>query len=205
MEELDFKYFRGLVYRATTYDTPLLVWPNTRPGRFNDPADRTIAQYCSLDPAAAIAEMVRHENLRDPSDARHLRTNIWQMRIGEGAVVDLSSPARAGAQGIEWESLVDEGWALCQEVGREIQGANGRGIVSPSAALPGSYSFTLFGARSQIAWEASPSLGIQIPARLVMRSHPGKDLVNSVRFFGDPYPGHVELPELAQVLGAGLS
>lgn len=188
MGQLAFKRARGVVYRATTYDTCLWVSPNSRPGRWNDPAEATVAQYCTLDIPSAIAEMVRSENLREVEEARELRVSVWELRVGEGAIVDYSTPERAGGQGFSWDSLVADAWEECQAEGRRIVANGGRGVLAPSAALPRGLTLTLFGPRTEIAWSAEPSLSIQVPARHVLRGEPGDGLVRDTRFFGDPYP-----------------
>jgi len=188
MGGLAFKRARGVVYRATTYDTCLWVSPNSRPGRWNNPEDGTVAQYCALDVAGAIAEMVRSEDLRDVESARELRVSVWEMRIDEGAVVDYSSPSLSAEQGFEWEALVSNEWRHCQDEGGRIAAEGGRGVLAPSAALPQSVTLTLFGPRTEIAWSAEPSLSIQVPARHILRGAPGDGLVRDTRFFGNPYP-----------------
>lgn len=188
MTGVTFKQARGVVYRATTYDTCLWVSPNSRAGRWNNPEDGTIAQYCTLDVASAIAEMVRSENLREREDAQELRVSIWEMRIDEGAVVDYSTPELAEKQGFDWKALVSDSWVECQAEGRRIVAEGGRGIVAPSAALPQGLTLTVFGPRTEIAWSAEPNLSIQVPARHILRGAPGDGVVRDARFFGDPYP-----------------
>jgi RES domain-containing protein len=188
LSDIVFKRCRGVAYRATTYDTPLWVSPNSRPGRWSHPEDGTIAQYCTLDIPSAIAEMVRYEDLRDVEEARELQVDIWELRIDEGAIADYSTPARAGEQGVAWESLVSDSWDDCQAEGRRIVDAGGRGVLAPSAALPQGVTLTLLGPRTEIAWRAEPSLSIQIPARHVATGAPGDHLVRYTRFFGDDYP-----------------
>jgi RES domain-containing protein len=188
MGEIAFKRCRGVAYRATTYDTPLWVSPNSRPGRWSHPEDDTIAQYCTLDVASAVAEMVRYENLREIDDARELRVSVWELRIDEGAIADYSTPARATAQGADWEQLVSDSWKGCRAEGQRIIEEGGRGVVSPSAALPQGVALTLFGPRTEIAWQAEPSLSIQVPARRILHGAPGDHLVGDTRFFDDPYP-----------------
>jgi RES domain-containing protein len=188
MNEIEFKRGRGVVYRATTYDTPLWVSPNSRPGRWNHPEDGTIAQYCALDVASAMAEMVRYENLREIDDARELRVSIWELRIDEGAIADYSTPERTSKQGVDWSSLLSDSWSYCQAEGRRILAEGGRGVLAPSAALPQGVALTLFGPRTEIAWKVEPSLSIQIPARHILHGAPGDGLVRATRFFGDPYP-----------------
>jgi RES domain-containing protein len=188
MEDIVFKRCKGVAFRATTYDTPLWVSPNSRPGRWSHPEDGIVAQYCTLDVASAIAEMVRCENLRRPDEARELRVNIWELRIDEGAIADYSAPERTAKQGFLWEPLIADAWDECQAEGRRIVEAGGRGVLAPNVALPQSISLTLFGPRTEIAWEAEPSLSIQVPARHILRGAPGDHLVGDTRFFGDTYP-----------------
>lgn len=183
-----FHHGRGVVFRATTYDTPLWVSPNSRPGRWNDPDDATVAQYFALDVASALAEMVRSEDLRDLEAARELRVTVWELRVREGAIVDYTSAARAAEQGFDWGSLLADDWARCQAEGRRVAGAGARGILAPSAALSGGRTLTLFGPRTEIAWGAEPSLSIQIPARRIMRGQPADGLVRDTRFFGAAHP-----------------
>jgi RES domain-containing protein len=200
LDRFSFSHFRGIAYRATSYDTPLWPSPNRRPGRWSHPDDGTIAQYCTLDAAAPLAEFVRHEDLRDDADAAELRLSLWQLRLMEGAIVDLSTPAKASGQEVDWADLVADDWSACQQLGREIVAAGGRGVVAPCAALPGSLSMTVFGARSEIAWSAERRLAVQVPAREISKGAPGTGLVRSARFFGEPYPDDVPLAAVAHML-----
>lgn len=188
MGEVAFKRCRGVAYRVTTYDTPLWVSPNSRPGRWSHPEDGTVAQYCTLDVASAIAEMVRYENLREIDEARELQVNVWELRIDEGAIADYSTPARTTRQGFAWEPLISDSWDECHAEGLRIMNAGGRGVLAPSAAFPQGVALTLFGPRTEIAWRTEPNLSIQIPARHILRGAPGEHLVRYTRFFDDPYP-----------------
>lgn len=188
MGEVSFKRCRGVVYRATTYDTPLWVSPNSRPGRWSHPENETVAQYCTLDPASAIAEMVRYEDLRDVGEASELRVDVWELRVDEGAIVDLSTPERVKRQGFAWEPLVSDSWDRCQAEGLRITSLGARGVLAPSAALPRGVTLTLFGPRTEIDWNAEPSLSIQVPARQIVCGAPGRHLVEETRFFGGAYP-----------------
>lgn len=204
MGNIAFKRCRGVVYRATTYDTPLWVSPNTRPGRWNHPEDDTVAQYCSLDVASAIAEMVRGQDLRNVNDAQELRVSVWELRIDEGAIVDYSTPDQTANQGFTWESLIANSWDDCRKEGLRIEHAGGRGVLAPSAALPRSLALTLFGPRTEISWRAEPRLSIQIPARHIVRGAPGNGLVRDTRFFGDAYPDVAPI-EAEQFFGINLA
>jgi RES domain-containing protein len=185
---LRFRRGRGVVFRATTYDTPLWVSPNSRQGRWSHPQDAAIAQYTALDVAGAIAEMVRSEELRNYEEARELRVSVWELRIDEGAIADFSTPSAAEQQGVNWRDLLADDWTECQTVGTEIVSGGGRGVLAPSASLPGSRCLTLFGPRTEIAWSADPRLAIQVPARHILRGEPGRGIVRDTRFFGDPHP-----------------
>src|SRR4051794_1789491 len=136
MAEIAFKRARGVVYRATTYDTCLWVSPSSRTGRWNNPQTGTISQYCTLDVASALAEMVRSEDLRDVEDARELSVSIWELRVDEGAVVDYSTPSFAENQGFTWDALVSDEWGPCQAEARRLIAEGARGVLAPSAALP---------------------------------------------------------------------
>lgn len=188
MAETAFKRARGVVYRATTYDTCLWVSPNSRSGRWNSPQTGAISQYCTLDVASALAEMVRSEDLRDVDEARELSVSVWELRIDEGAVVDYSSPSRAENQGFEWGALISDDWGACQAEATRLMAAGARGVLAPSAALPQGLTLTLFGPRTEIAWSVEPSLSIQIPARHILRGAPGDGLVRDTRLFGEAYP-----------------
>lgn len=188
MGDIAFKRARGVVYRATTYDTCLWVSPNSRSGRWNSPQTGAISQYCTLDVASALAEMVRSEDLREVEDARELLVSIWELRIDEGAVVDYSTPSLAASQGFDWEALISDDWSACQAEGRRLMNGGARGVLAPSAALPQGVTLTLFGPRTEIAWSVEPSLSIQIPARHILRGAPGDGLVRDTRFFEEPYP-----------------
>jgi len=195
-----FTQFRGIAYRATSYDTPLWVFPNRRRGRWNDPDDQIISQYCSLDAAAPFAEFVRHEDLRDVRDAAEVRLSIWQLQLMEGAIVDLSTRESASKQDVAWEGLLADDWAACQQTARDILAAGGRGVIAPCAALPGSVSLTLFGARSEIGWSAERRLAIQVPAREMSRGAPGAGVVRSTRFFGMTYPADATVASIGHLL-----
>jgi len=188
MADIAFKRARGVVYRATTYDTCLWVSPNSRSGRWNDPQAGTISQYCTLDVASALAEMVRSENLREVEEASELSVSVWELRIDEGAVVDYSAPSLAEDQGFEWDALVSDQWEPCQAEARRLIAGGARGVIAPSAALPQGVTLTLFGPRTEIAWPVDQSLSTQTPARHILRGAPGDGLVRDTRFFNETYP-----------------
>jgi RES domain-containing protein len=176
----------GIAYRATSYDVPLWSHPNRRSGRWNI-AGNGCTQYFCLDANAPFAEILRHEDLRTQADAATYTTTIWQLRIDEGAVVDYSSFGRSEAAGFPAEALVEDDHERCQAEATWLRSRGIRGLLSPSAALPGSVNLTLFGPRVAIAWDASVSLASTIPAGRLTTGHPPGDLVSRVRYFGQPH------------------
>jgi RES domain-containing protein len=186
-----FSRFSGRAYRCTSYDTPLWASPNRRPGRWSRPSERTCAQYLALDPAAPLAEYLRAERLRDAQIAQEIRISLWELKIDQGAILDLSSPERAQGQGVDWNDLLSDDWTVCQRLAADIQADGGAGVVAPSTALPGSLTLVLFGPRSEIRWDMKPVLSIQVPARCLMTGAPGEGVLRGVRHFGDPYPAEI--------------
>lgn len=176
----------GIAYRATSYDVPLWARPNRRSGRWNIAGDGC-TQYMCLDVNAPFAEVLRHEELRTEAESATYTTTIWQLKVDEGAVADYSSFERSEAAGFPAEALVEDDHERCQAEAAWLKSHGIRGLLSPSAALPGSVSLTLFGPRVAIAWNAPVSLASTMPASRLTTGHPPKGLVSRVRHFGQPH------------------
>lgn len=191
----------GIAYRATSYDVPLWSRPNRRSGRWNIAGDGC-TQYMCLDTSAPFAEVLRQEDLRTEPEAATYSTTIWQLRVDEGAIADYSSFERAEAAGFPAEALVEDDHERCQAEAQWLKSHGIRGLLSPSAALPGSTSLTLFGSRVAIAWDAAVSLASTVPAGKVVTGHPPRGLVAQVRYYGEPHSGLVtHLAAAAHVRG----
>lgn len=188
----------GIAYRATSYDVPLWARPNRRSGRWNIAGDGC-TQYLCLDTEAPFAEVLRHEDLRSEAAAAMYQTTIWQLRVDEGAVVDYSTFERAEKAGFPPEALVDDDQERCQAEAAWLRGHGVLGLLTPSAALPGSVNLTLFGPRVAIAWDAAVSLASTMPAAKLVTGHPPKGLVSRVRYFGQ---AHARLLEYRAVRAA---
>jgi len=178
----------GIAYRATTYDVPLWVSPNRRDGRWNH-AGAACTQYLSLDPAAPYAELLRAEDLRTERDAQLLRMTLWQLRIADGAIVDYSTFEKAEAAGFPPEALIDDDQERCRAEAEFLRAHGVRGLLSPSAALPGSVSLTLFGPRVAVGWATAPALASMVPVQRLATGGPPPGLVARVRFHGRPHDG----------------
>jgi RES domain-containing protein len=183
--------FTGVVYRATTYDVPLWVSPNRRDGRWNLAGDGCTQYFC-LDATAPHAEMIRGENLRTEAEVRTFRTILWQLRVDEGAIVDYSTFDKADAVGFEPAALVDDDHERCQVEAQRLKSLGAQGVLSPSAALPGSINLTVFGARAPIAWTTTVSLASSIPVQRLSEGSAPPGLVNQVRFYDQAHPLLVE-------------
>lgn len=178
----------GTVFRATTYDVPLWVNPNRRGGRWNR-AGREMTQYTCLDAEAPYAEMIRAENLRTEAEARTFQIVLWQLKIDEGAVVDYSSFDKAEAAGFPPEALVDDDHERCRAEADHLRTLGVGGILSPSAALPGSANLTLFGARVPIDWTTTVTLASMVPAQRLSKGFAPPGLVERVRYYGEAHAG----------------
>lgn len=175
-----------VVYRATSYDVPVRVSENRRAGRWNFARGGTV-QYTCLDVEAPFAEMLRHEGLRSEEDAATFRTTLWQLRVNEGVVVDYSTFEKAAQAGFPPEALVDDDLEACQNEAQRLAGLGAGGVLSPSAALPGSVNLTLFGQRVPIQWEAEVQISSAIPVQRLVTGHPPEGLVSRIRHYGETH------------------
>lgn len=176
----------GEAYRATSYDVPLWVDDNRRSGRWNV-AHQGSTQYLCLNAEAPLAEALRHEDLRTEPEAALYRTTVWQLQLEEGAIVDYGTFEKAEVAGLPAAALVDDDHARCQAEANWLQGHGVRGLLSPSAALPGSTNLTLFGPRVALNWGATVKLGSTIRAQRLTTGAPPAGLVARTRYFDDPH------------------
>lgn len=179
------------VYRATSYDVPLRVATNRRSGRWNIAGAGSV-QYLCLDAQAPFAEKIRHEDLRSEEEVGTYTVALWELEVNEGVVVDYSTFEKAEDAGFPPDALVDDDHERCQKEAQRLIGLGARGVLSPSAALPGSVNLTLFGQRVEVRWGAKPGVASAVPAQKLVTGHPPTGLAARVRFVGDPHPLLVE-------------
>lgn len=182
-----FIHCKSVAYRATSYDVPLWVNANRRNGRWNIAGQRP-TQYMTLDAQAPFAEILRHEDLRTEEAASHYSSTIWQLQVDDGLIVDYSTFELADAAGFDAEALINDDHERCQAEAQWLAGEGARGLLSPSAALPGSIGLTLFGARVCVPWNTTTELASSIPAQRLTTGHPPSGLTTKVRYFGQPEP-----------------
>ena len=181
----------AIVYRSADWDTPWRVGPNRGAGRYNR-AGSDPTQYLSEHPLAVFAERLRSLGRAAVADLETIRWRCWAMevRTDDLTVIDLDA---APAYGITPEELVGDDWGPCQELADRRRAAGDRGLIIPSAALPGTKNIVLFEPRV-----ASPFLlpavdpAVDSPtAHTAEQSVAPSEVVPLVRWIGDPHSGLV--------------
>jgi RES domain-containing protein len=152
-------------------------------------------QYLSLDAEAPYADVLRHEDLRSEDEASRYSTTLWQLQIDADLIVDYRTFELADAAGFDARALVDDDHTRCQKEAQWLIGQGARGLLSPSAALPGSVSLTLFGPRVHVPWRTRVELASSIPAQKLATGHPPLGLTSRVRYFGQPEPRFLQYLE----------
>lgn len=127
--------------------------------------------------------------LRDEREASLLRVSLWEVELHESAIADYSTFELAEAAGFPPEALVDDDHERCRKEAQHLAGHGARGVLAPSAALPGTTSLTLFGPRVEVAWATCAKLSTEVPVRRIGgKGAPPADLLDRVRQYGDPHP-----------------
>src|SRR4051794_1200708 len=153
------------------------------------------AQYMALEPLGAWAELVRYENIRGNARAEQYRRRLWLVFVRETDIADLSSFDHYEACGFDPRIAVGP-HADCQDIADELRAAGYRGVLSPSAALPGATNLTLFGARFEKVllggldrWPNTHP-GLKAPCSLVVEGNPPEQLVTETVFDDSPHDGY---------------
>jgi RES domain-containing protein len=176
--------YEGMAFRYSDYDTPFWVRPNSTSGRWHVPADGA-TQYLSLSVEAAWAELIRAEELRTEDEVTLIRMPMWVADLHVAKIADYGDFDKAKAAGFSPEALIDDNYTFCQEEGQRLRGLGFKGVIAPSAALPGSTNLTLFGPRVAASWESPPILASSIPTHQIAVGSPPAGIVGRVRFRGE--------------------
>ncbi len=184
--------YDDVAFRWSDYDTPLWARPNSGTLRWNR-AGTSPTQYLSLTTDGAWAELIRAEGLRTIGELRLVSMPMWVLRVRERHLADYSTFEKAEAAGFPPEALVEEDYERCEVEADRLRVANFRGVIAPSAALPGAVNLTLFGRRLSVEWDFPEAslLASFVPAKQLAVGHPPEELLGHVRHRGDAH-GHLE-------------
>ncbi len=179
-----------VAYRWSDYDTPLWARPNSSAQRWNRTREAP-TQYLSLSPEGAWAELIRTEDLTSAAAVHLVSMPLWVLHVRETHVADCATFERAEAAGFPPEALVAEDRERCRAEATRLREHGFRGVLAPSAALPGSVNLTLFGARLAVAWECDEDrrLAAFVPVRQLAIGRPPDDLLPRVRRRGISHAG----------------
>lgn len=180
--------YDDVAFRWSDYDVPLWTRPNTSPLRWNR-AGQDATQHLSLTPEGSWAELIRAERLRTPEELRLVSMPMWVLRVRETNLADYSTFERAAAAGFPPEALVQEDYERCEAEAERLRGLGFRGVLAPSAALPGAVNLTLFGPRLAIPWDYPEAslMASFVPAKRLAIGRPPDELLPLVRQQGEPY------------------
>jgi hypothetical protein len=101
----------------------------------------------------------------------------------------------AAEHGIAAESLVAEDYTATQELARRLRASGSPGLVAPSAALPGTSTVVLFGAKVLCPYLYRAVDPEQEPTAHIADAAPAPEVASLVRRRGDD---HQSLTEWAQ-------
>lgn len=110
-------------------------------------------QYLSSTPAGAWAEFIRQFGIEDYKDLAQIRRTFYAFLIDETEIADLTG--LESGEGADRRLLAhltgDRGADLeaCRELAEDLANDGYRGLLAPSAALPGARNLALFGPRSE--------------------------------------------------------
>jgi RES domain-containing protein len=153
------------------------------------------AQYCSLETDGAWAELVRWEGIRAEADRREYRARLWQLWPEEKDIADLSMFDLIDACGLDPAIFVDDDHTGCQALANELRAAAYRGVLAPSASLPGVVNLTLFGVRRELYGRPAdvnnlrPDLYVTVNLAADL-SPPPDHILRVARYYGDPHLGY---------------
>lgn len=182
--------YDDVAFRWSDYDVALWARPNTSDLRWNT-AHSSPTQYLSLTTDGSWAELIRAEELRSTEELRLVSMPMWVLRVRETKIADYSTFEKAEAAGFPPEALVDEDYTRSQAEADRLRTAGFRGVLAPSAALPGAVNLTLFGSRLSVEWDfPEPSLLASfVPSKQLAVGRPPDELLAQVRHRGAPHSG----------------
>jgi hypothetical protein len=149
----------------------------------------------SLDPTAAWAEFIRREEIRDEDRRRAAHRHLWRVTVEEQDIADLSTFEKFEECGLD-PGLAVGIWDTSQRLAGALSGAGYRGLLTPSAALPGAVNLTVFGERYEVEISTgttapgNPDPSLWYPVVLVASSaRPPRRALEQVCYQGEPHRG----------------
>ena len=115
--------------------------PQQESGRWNRLGE-SYAQYLSVSPAGAWAELLRYLSIHTAEVAVEQRRHLWAVTVVEHDIADLTTFARWDACGLDPAIAVGE-HTRSQAVADDLRATGYRGLLAPSAALPGAVNLTV--------------------------------------------------------------
>jgi hypothetical protein len=153
------------------------------------------AQYLALEAPGAWAELIRYERIRSHARGQEYVRRLWLAFVDETDIADLSTFEDYVECGLDPRLAVGE-HEDSQKLADALRSAGFRGLLSPSAALPGATNLTLFEERYEKVlltnpenWQ-NPQCGLRIPCSLVAEAPPPIELITSVCFRGMEHDGY---------------
>lgn len=152
------------------------------------------AQYMSLDPTGAWAEFIRREEIRDEERRHAASRNLWRVTVEETDIADLSTFERFEECDLDPQLAVGD-WNASQRLADALLEAGYRGLLTPSAALPGAVNLTVFGERYEVEISTgvvaprNPNPQLWYPVVLVASSaRPPRRAMEQTCYSGEPHP-----------------
>ena len=177
-------------YRWADYDTPLWSNPNRSPGRWHAVGDEP-TQYWALHPLGPWAEHARAQHITEPDDLANISSRVWAARfeLATGSVCRIDFDT-ASSFALNPAQLVGDDFGPCQQLARNLRSGY-RGLIVPSAALPGTSNLVLFGPRAMSPYELdAPDDDLDVPTSLISEhGGPPSSLFEIVCHRGRPHAG----------------
>ena len=143
----------------------------------------------SLSPEGSWAELIRAERLRTVDELSLVSMPMWVLRVRETNLADYSTFEKAQAAGFPPQALVDDDYERCEVEADRLREDGFRGVLAPSAALPGAVNLTLFGRRLMVPWDYTEDrlMASFVRAKRLVVGRPPDELLPMVRQRGESY------------------
>jgi hypothetical protein len=175
-----------LCFRRADYATPLRTIPARVPGRYHAANGAEATQYLCLHPLGPLAELMRNHDLRTAAQVRAVRTRTWAVEVPVEGLLDVTFD-RASDLGVGAEQLVADDQTACRALAARLR-PHHRGLLVPSAALPGTRNVVLFGPRVAAPFLTPPLGAFDLPAGITAQDgRPLVSLLERVCFRGSPH------------------